>query len=93
VVSDEGVAGVAVAGLGAGAPGPPGPRGTSVLTGAAFDWLPGRKAGSELRMSSFLCAKALRWGSCVSRMSFELGTYNAPEMFRLARGIAGAREH
>lgn len=71
VESEEGVAGVALAGLGAGEPGPPGPKGTSVLTGAAFEELPGRKAGSELNMPSFLSAKVLRYRYAISRMSFE----------------------
>lgn len=60
VDSEEGVAGVALVGLGAGEPGPPGPKGISVLTGAAFEELPGRKAGSELKIPSFLSAKVLR---------------------------------
>jgi hypothetical protein len=56
VDSEEGVAGVAVVGLGTGEPGPPGPRGTSVLTGADLDALPGKNAGSELNIESFRSA-------------------------------------
>lgn len=46
-----------VAGVGAGLPGPPGPRGISTLGGAVEAW---ENPGSELSMESFLSANDLR---------------------------------
>jgi hypothetical protein len=89
IVEEEvGVAGV---GRGAGLPGPPGPSGTSVLTGAAGLWLPGRKAGSELEMEAFFSAKVLR---CIAmsvalRLS-KVRNFDVPEWWLLARAIACA---
>ena len=88
VEEEVGVAGV---GRGAGLPGLPGPRGTSVLTGAAELWLPGKNAGSELEMESFFSAKVLRCipMSVAKRLS-EARNFDIPEWWQLARAIACA---